>query len=188
MKMLKDRKLKEIEVLRSCCGEDEEGYSRAGAVITMLRLKGEEQAEKVDEAVFDNPVINIYRDVRRTMIDLSFMDIMDHEFTNVVMRLQAFVTERISMGCEAVPSVMVTLAPKEYFGRYYISALHGMWFLMPSAAGGSVDTIRFIFDNDCVSCFEVSDEDELYEEEDIYEQDSGVRDIWGRAGGKDKGA
>ncbi|HAG69674.1 MAG TPA: hypothetical protein DCL38_06850, partial [Lachnospiraceae bacterium] len=58
---------------------------------------------------------------------------------------------------DAVPSIMVTLAPKEFEGRFYVSALHGMWVLMPSVVGGAVDTVRFVFENEFVNCFEAEE-------------------------------
>ena len=173
MKVYMEEKLKEIEVYRACCGEDEDGFSRAAAAVKLLMLKGEEKAEEIDEIVLDNPVINIYRDPRRTLIDLTFLNVMDFELTNLVVRLQSFFSEKLSMRQDAIPSVMVTLAPKEFAGQYYVSAIHGMWFVMPSVIGGENDTVRFIFENDLVNCFEAEDtgEEQESEEEGINEDD-----------------
>ncbi len=156
--------MQELEVLRACCGEDDEGFSRAGVAVKLMMLKADEGAEEIDEAVLDNPIINIYRDSRMTLIDLTFLNVTDFEFTNLVVRLQTFLGDKVSMKEDAVPSIMMTLAPKEHLGRCYITGIHGMWFLMPSAVGGAVDTVRFLFENDYVSCFQVEDTNEEEEE------------------------
>ena len=150
--------MRELEVMRACCGEDEEGFSRAAVSVKLMMLKEDETAEEIDEIVLDNPIVNIYRDPRRTLIDLTFPNVKDFEITNLAVRLQSFMGEKMTMQRDAVPSIMMTLAPKELFGQYFISAIHGMWFLMPSAVGGVIDTVRFIFENDFVDCFEVRED------------------------------
>ena len=130
--------MRELEVMRACCGEDEEGFSRAAVSVKLMMLKEDETAEEIDEIVLDNPIVNIYRDPRRTLIDLTFPNVKDFEITNLAVRLQSFMGEKMTMQRDAVPSIMMTLAPKELFGQYFISAIHGMWFLMPSAVGGVI--------------------------------------------------
>ncbi len=44
-----DERVKEREVFRACCGEDEDGFSRAGVAVTFLLLKTEPETKCAEE-------------------------------------------------------------------------------------------------------------------------------------------
>ena len=169
MYLQEKERIMETDIFRACCGLDEEGYSRSVSAVKMLFFSEEAEPEEFDEIISDHPVVNIYRDSLRTMIDLTFENPADYEFTNLVLRLQEFSRLELSEEREAVPSVMVTVSPKEWMGRVYLSAIHAMWCLMPEMPGGKINTVRFIFDNETVDCFQI-DEEVFDEGEDEYEE------------------
>ena len=171
--MTENEEIREFDVMQACCGMDEDGYARAVCAVKMLFLTGETEPEEADEIVTDAPVVNIYPDALRTMIDLTFRNTADYEFSNLVLRLQEFVRMDLSARSDAVPSIMVTVSPKEWMGRVYLSAIHGMWCLMPEVAGGEVNTVRFFFENESVGCYTV-DEQVFEEGEDEYEDEIGA--------------
>ena len=166
----------EWEVMISCCGEDEFGNTKATAAIKLSRINLETfEEEVIDEMLLDNPIINIFRNPRFTMLDLTFTNKEDFEFVNLAGRLQSFTwDESVTMNPEGTigPTIIVTLIPKESRGEYFCVGIHGLWVIMQSMVGAPVDTVRFIFDNELFTTYQndLSDidigqiEDELMEE------------------------
>ena len=54
-----------------------------------------------------------------------------------------------------LPTILLTVTPKEHDGEYYISCLNAMWCVMPSRIGVVNDTIRFMFTNDNVEVLQL---------------------------------
>ncbi len=142
----------EREIMLSCCGEDDFGSNRATVAVKLSRINLETEEEEIeDEMLFDNPIVNIFRNPRFTMIDLTFTNREDFEFINLVARLQDFSkAENTAVNTKATigPTIVLTIIPKETKGEFYCSGIHGIWCCMPSKIGAPIDTVRFIYDNE----------------------------------------
>lgn len=145
----------EKDILIAACGEDIDGFSKA---ITAIRLEdincNNGDIRTVDEILLDSPIINIFRTKGTTTVDLTFTDSNDYEFMNTVARLNDFMKASFSPdGSEVIRSICVTITPKEVFTDFLSTGIYGVWNLQPSNIGGSIDTIRFFFDNDYFQTF-----------------------------------
>ncbi len=144
--------MKERDIFLACCGNDEQGDNKSTVAVKLSKIDlntGEEETQ--DEMLFDNPVVNILRNPRFTMVDLTFTNKDDYEFVNLVARLQDFSkVENTAQTDDAMigPTIILTVIPKSYKGEYYCSGMHGVWVAMPSRIGSPIDTVRFIFDNE----------------------------------------
>lgn len=147
----------ERDVMISCCGEDDFGNNKATVAVKLSRINLETFEEDVeDEMLLDNPIINIFRNPRFTMLDLTFTNKEDFEFINLAARLRDFSRFEIMAANEEAmigPTIIVTLIPKETKGEYFCVGVHGMWVIMMSKIGGPIDTIRFIFDNELFTTY-----------------------------------
>lgn len=152
--------LTEKQIFIEASGVDEEGTPKS---LVQLATKffdvNEGDEEKVREMTFDGAVVNIFRSLRMTMIDLKFESAVDYGFIQASEMLKEFTTAENSTDEETgrMPIVQLTIMPKELEGQYYICGIHGSWCLMPSEPGKAADIIRFIFDNDTVHSFEINE-------------------------------
>lgn len=146
----------ELDVFIAACGNDEFGNSKASVAIKVSGVdvvKGEE-VDELDEIVLDEPIVNICKSYKFTMVDLTFNP-KSFDFVNAVARLQDFTKiEQLARGPEnIVPSVILTVSPKSMIGEVYCTGMFGAWCLMPSQVGRAIDTIRFTFENDYFGTF-----------------------------------
>ena len=81
--------------------------------------------------------------------------------------LKAFTDSNNSISelADVIPTIQVTIIPKGLLGDYFVSGLHASWCVMPSEAGGDMNTIRFIFQNEYLHCFEINDNEEDMEDD-----------------------
>ncbi len=151
------------EVMMNCCGVDDNGLPRAMAALKMAKIHVKEAREEIkDELILDTPVISMHRGPKFTMIDLIFQDPGDFSFVNCVGRLQKFF--RIGHSSEhedtdeaVIPTLAVTIAPRELMDEYFVSGMHGIFTVMPSHIGMPNDTLRFIFTNDSFHVFSMDE-------------------------------
>ena len=167
----------EREIFLSCCGNDEKGDNKATIALKLSKINLNNGDEEVkDEMLFDNPVVNIIRNPRFTMIDLTFTNKEDFEFVNLVARLQDFSkAENTAETDDAMigPTIILTVIPKAYKGEYYCSGMHGVWVVMPSRIGGEIDTVRFIYDNELFMAYnnDISQVDMAEIEDEIWKEE-----------------
>ena len=142
----------EKEILSSCCGTDEEGFSRAVAVVRLSHINAEtgEEERTFDEIILDEPVIEVYRSPALTTVDLIFSP-ESFQLANCFARLQEFVRKQRELkyieGDEILPTVFLTISPRRYMDRFFCTGMHGAFYLMPSKVGYQPDSIRFIFNS-----------------------------------------
>ena len=152
----------EIEIIKAACGLDENGEPRS--VVRMeakiLHLSGEGSEETLSEMTLDDPCVNIHRSFRYTMVDLEFGDSKNEEYTRSVKMLKESTSPEQSMDLEndRVPTLVLTVVPKEFDGEYFICGMHGTWCLMPSVPDQPADTVRFLFENELIHTFKLDDE------------------------------
>ncbi len=163
----------EKEVFIATCGVDEDKNNKSLIKVeTKVFHIDDETEETISERTLDGPVVNIFRSMRYTMIDLKFRDNSDYDYINVSALLKEFCVPENSIDDKAsdIPAVVLTVMPKELEGEYYITGMHGTWTLMPSQPNRLADTIRFIFDNNLVHTYRVDAEDIDIDEvnEEIY--------------------
>lgn len=143
--------LNEKDILISACGTDENGFSKAIVKIenSILSISDKEPIV-IDDIVMDNPIVNIFRSRAFTMIDMTFKNPEDFELKELSEKLKSFCSPENSLNDEfdEMPTICVTVCPKQLNGAYYILGLHAMWTLQPSSIGGNIDTVRFIIQND----------------------------------------
>lgn len=154
------------EVMMACCGMDDDGMPRATVALKMARIHvGEMKEEIKDELILDTPVVNMHRGPKFTIIDLVFTDPQEFQFINSVGRLQKFVKVINSADAEntddaVIPTMVVTVAPRDLMNEYFVSGMHGIWAVMPSHIGMPNDTLRFIFTNDSFHVFSMDEMEE----------------------------
>ena len=161
----------EKEVFIAACGVDDDQNNKSIVKIESKIFHTKNSTEEdVSERTIDGPVVNIFRSMRYTMIDLQFSDNSDYDYINVSAMLKDFCTPGNSIDdlAEDIPAIVLTVMPKSLEGEYYICGMHGTWCLMPSQPNRLADTIRFIFDNNLVHTYQIDesqvDTDELIEE------------------------
>ncbi len=161
-----EMKLTERDILISACGEDEDGHSKSVVSVKMSEINSKTGEEKViDELVLKTPIVNIFRSIKYTMIDLTYMWPSDFEFVNLFGRLQEFSkTDALNPDMDVMQTIVVTVSPKEYIGEFYLTGLHGAWSMQPSKSGAKIDTVRFIFDNEFFNVFAIDTGEEEQEE------------------------
>ncbi len=152
-----DEEVNERDIFLAVCGEDEGQESRCITSIRMCDINVRTNEDvTLDEVVIDTPIVNIYRTMNTTIVDLTFPSVTDFDFINVTARLNYFIkTEFEPLDEEVVRSIVLTLTPKEEYIEYYVTGLYGTYTLMPSVAGGDIDTIRFFFSNELFGTYQV---------------------------------
>lgn len=146
----------EKDVLLACCGDDEDNNANAITAIRMsiMDLVTGDEVRVEDEITMTEPVINISRGPRFTMVDLTFMP-NSFNLVNAVARMQAFIKaeNRQDDAENLVPSIFLTISPKNFDAVTYCTGAHGAWYVMTSKIGHPMDTIRFIYDNELFGTF-----------------------------------
>ena len=152
--------LTERDVLDACCGEDSGSVPKGIISVKMSIFNSETMEESVvDEIVLDTPVIAISRSAVFTMVDVMFDRPDDYDLVNLIGRLNGFNGKYLNgRDLTKIGAVIVTIVPKEYVGEYFVVGMYGAWCLQPSKAGEVADSIRFIFENEYFTVFEVEEE------------------------------
>ncbi len=152
--------LTEHDVLEACCGEDSSGIPKGIISVKMSLFDSETMEESVaDEIVLDTSVIAISRSAVFTMVDVTFDRPDDYDLVNLIGRLNGFNGKYLNgRDLTKIGAVIVTIVPKEYVGEYFAVGMYGAWCLQPSKAGEVADSIRFIFENEYFTVFEVEEE------------------------------
>ena len=150
----------EKDVFLASCGVDEDGEGKSVAMIETLFIDSDPSKDEkiVDSITFDGVPVNIFRSLRSTIIDLQFRDNTDYDFIQSLTILKDFTRAENSIDEKSVPTIQLTVMPKEYEGLYYITGVHGTWCAMADVPGKLPDIIRFIFDNDLVHTYRIADE------------------------------
>ena len=147
----------EKDIFIASCGVDEDGDGKSVAIIETLFVDSDPSKEEkiVDSITFDGVPVNIFRSLRSTIIDLQFRDNTDYDYIQSLTILKNFTTAENSIeeGNTFVPTIQLTLMPKEYEGLYYVVGVHGTWCAMADEPGILPNIIRFIFDNDLVHTY-----------------------------------
>ena len=163
MELPKDGDITERDIFIACCGEDEDNNPRSIVAVRMSKYDAAtgEEIELADEVILDEPVVNIFRSPRFTMVDLTFIP-NSFSFVNLTARMQDFIKAENMAGesDNIIPSIALTLNPKDHLGVFYCTGLHGAWSLMPSKVGYKIDTMRFTFDNTMFGSFVLGEQDE----------------------------
>ena len=162
----------EKEIFISACGIDEDGEGKSIVMIETLFASPDPSKEEkiVDSITFDGTPVNIFRSLRSSLLDIQFRDNTDYDYVQALSILKDFTKAENSLdsSSESVPTVQVTLMPKDLEGLYYIVGIHGTWCAMSDEAGKLPNIIRFIFDNDLFHTYRISeaalDSDEMEKE------------------------
>ena len=154
--------MKEKDIFISSCGVDEDGNGKSVAMVETMYVNADADIEpkSLDKITFDGVPLNIMRTARFTMIDFQFRDHTDYDYIRTMEMLKKFSDAHNSLEDNAaeIPTIQVTITPKEYSGIYYISGVNAMWCAMSDEPGRCPDMIRFIFVNHDVSTYKLSDE------------------------------
>ena len=170
----------EKDVFLAICGINEDGDGKAITMIETLYASADTSKEDrtMESITFDGVPVNIFRSLRTTMVDLQFRDNTDYDYIQTMNLLKSFSKPENSLydTKNGIPTLQLTIMPKELEGTYYLVGIHGMWCTMADEAGRLPDIIRFIFDNDLINTYSVSGEiqapdikEEIMEENDYVE-------------------
>ena len=171
--------MREKDIILSACGVGEYGEPKGCVTVNFARWHMEEQREEVVKRLFTNePVINITRTPRLTMVDLTFEMGEDSDFHELLefLRMSSEPENSFDREEDVMPTLYVTIMPYIYEMEYFLTGLHGVWCLMPSVADGEIDTVRLIFNNELFSVYQVDGEvlDELQE---AYLNERNIEDV-----------
>ena len=147
------------DVFKAACGITEDKDNKSLVKIETKFYSANDNSEAdVEQRTIDGPVVNIFRSLRYTIVDLQFSDNSDYDYINVSQMLKNFSTPENSMDTvtDKIPAIVLTVMPKSLEGQYYICGMHGTWCLQPSAPNKLADTIRFIFENDLLHTYQVN--------------------------------
>ncbi len=147
-------------IMLASCGEDIDGFSKSAISVKGSEFNFKEETENVIfEQILEEPVVNIFRSVGYSMIDLTFKSEDIEKLWELIRKMQSFSNIRMMPGSDDIlPTVVVTIIPKEYDGEYYLSCMNAMWCIQPSVQNGEYDTLRFIVANDFFHGFKTVDD------------------------------
>lgn len=163
------------DVFLAICGIDEDGDGRAVSMIETLYAATDPSREDrtVDSITFDGHPVNIFRSLRSTMVDIQFRDNTDYDYIQALDILKGFSNPENSVGdvTDGIPTIQLTVMPKELEGLYYMVGIHGVWYTMADEPGRLPNIIRFIFDNDLLHTYRIP-------EEALEAEDMGEETVW----------
>lgn len=176
--------MREKDIILSACGVGEYGELKGCVSVNYAKWHMEEQKEEIVKEFFTNePVINITRTPRFTMVDLAFEMGEDSDFYEMldVLRMSSEPGNSFDEEGDVMPVLYMTMMPYEYEMEYFLTGLHGVWCLIPSEQVGEIDTVRLIFNNELFSVYQVDEEvlDALREEVYLDGEDFGDREDFG---------
>ncbi len=156
-----NEQISERDIVITCCGEDDYGNPKALVSVKLADINVNTGEERVlDEVIVESAIVNIFRSVVSTMVDLTFMDPEDYEFVSAVAHLQDFCRVDMEPGnSNVIRTIVVTVVPKK-FESAYACGFHAAWNIQPSKVGVKNDTLRFVFDSDYFNVF-VADREEI---------------------------
>lgn len=179
--------MREKDIILSACGVGEYGEPKGCVSVNFAKWHMEDQREEIVKEFFTNePVINITRTPRFTMVDLAFEMGEDSDFREMldVLRMSSELGNAFDEEGDVMSVMYMTIMPYEYEMEYFLTGLHGVWCLIPSEQVGEIDTVRMIFNNELFSVYQVDEEvlDALREEVYLDGEDFGDREDFGVEG------
>lgn len=153
--------MREKDIILSACGVGEYGEPKGCVSMNFAKWHMEEQREEIVREFFTNePVLNITRTPRFTMVDLAFEMGEDSDFHELleVLRMSSEPGNAFDEEGDVMPVLYMTIMPYEYEMEYFLTGLHGVWCLIPSEQVGEIDTVRLIFNNELFSVYQVDEE------------------------------
>ena len=153
----------ELEIYKACCGATEEGESNAICVLKHSLINSNDETI-VKEVVSNTAIVKIHKGYKFTTIDLEFNSLTEYDYIHFLKLLNNFTkTENSFETEENIPALILTIVAKE-IENYFICGVHGAWCLINSSLTNKNTTIRFIFENECISAYELAiPEDKLNE-------------------------
>ena len=153
-----DWKREEMEardVFEAACGRDDYGDNRSLVRVQVGFINRETREETVEDYVdMDNPVVEIHQNSKLTLVNLMFANSEDPDFVLVSDMIRRFQVMETSVD-DVAPMMSLTVMPKELDGAY-VHGLCGIAVMQPSKAGGDNDMISFVFTNDCINVYMLS--------------------------------
>ncbi len=158
--------MKEKELFMASSGKDEYGVGKA-LIRLETKIINKDSEDILRESFVDYPEITLFRSGKFVMADVKFGDSLNVDFVSMRAQLQELMNPIHSADKEenVLPIVVLTIMPKEYMGEYFIFGMHPAWSFISSKVDGANDTIRFIFNDEDISSFEV--------DEEVFEADEG---------------
>ena len=153
----------EYEILKAACGTDENGLGRAVIRVETKCMDFSNNQQKVfEELDIPNAVLNISRNMRRTIVDVIFDDAADYDLVQLFSMLNRFTDIEHSVADESVetPVIQLTIVPNEFVGRYFCTGFHASWVLTATQLNRLPNSIRFFFDNDTFNVYRMMNEDQ----------------------------
>ncbi len=159
--------MKEKELFMASSGRDEYGVGKALIRLETKVVKKSGEEEILRETFVDYPEIILFRSGKFVMADIKFGDSLNVDFVSMRAQLCEFMDPKYSADEEdgILPVAVLTIMPKEYMGEYFISGMHPAWSFISSKVDGANDTIRFIFNDEDISSYEV--DEEVFEKEEM---------------------
>ena len=145
--------MKARDVFEASCGIGGYGNSRALVrVQTGFIDRRSLEESTLEHYDMDNPIVEIHQNAKLTLVNLSFGDSGDPDFIYISDMIKRFQVMDASIDDERMPSLSLTIMPKELDGSY-VYGVSGIAFLQSSTAFGSNDTVSFVFTNDCIHAY-----------------------------------
>ena len=155
--------------LKESCGPDERNQSKVllTAIITTINQDNQPRPRPLLSRTMDQPVFDVSR--RGNFIDvyLEFKSDLDIEFRMLQKiflkyeeKIREFGSNEKEEKYDEVPLHSLTIAPKKYRGKYYLSCINPItWSLQPKTDGGKNLVLRAVYEPENIILLENSDED-----------------------------
>lgn len=145
----------ERDILSAVCGVDNDGIPKANAVVRTSIDSLNEEGVIIDEEVLDSrliggAVVNIQKGTRSTMIDLTFENDQDEDMQELFGQLKSLldIAKVRNLADNELQDVSLVISSSE-FEDFFVVADYAAWAPIASdIRTGTIDTIRFITDND----------------------------------------
>ena len=150
----------EFEILKAACGADSNGIGKAIIQIETKCMDFANNQQKIfEEYTILDAVLNVSRNMRRTIVDVIFEDAANYDLVQLFEMLNRFtdITHSVTDESAETPVIQMTIIPKEFAGKYFCSGFHASWVLTATQLNRLPNSIRFFFDNDTFNTYRMTD-------------------------------
>lgn len=141
------------EVYEAVCGRDFYGENRALVKLETGFINKNTLEETMDSHIdMNNPEVEIHQNARLTLVNLIFEDGKDPDFAFISDMINRFQTMEHSMDDEKIPSISLTVMPKEMEGVF----IHGVSGIVTMQASDQIEApnmVSVVFTNDCIHAY-----------------------------------
>lgn len=167
----KENEVKDVDILKSCIGLNEDGESKCTMISELLSFKGktkedfdkEDFYEEISKRTIRKPEYMFYPCGDFVQVVLKFKSALDPELKLLWSQLEEYGRLNVQKEIEenGMPVFSMNIMPDEYIGKYMITLNGpGFWFLQPEVFGTQIlNVLKIVFPIDNVNIVKLEDID-----------------------------